>query len=66
MHGNQAQSGFIKMILGGIWMVFFSKPEAAEAMFRAEGKYPSRVPFMEQTITDIHKMNNWPSPMIFA
>ena len=47
-------------------MVFFSKPEAAEAIFRAEGKYPSRLPYMEQTITNIHKENSWPSPMLFA
>ena len=54
------------MILGGTWMVFFSKPEAAEAMFRAEGKYPSRLPYLEQTGTDIHKINSWPTPMLFA
>ena len=54
------------MLIGGEWVAYFSKPEAVEAMFRAEGKYPSRTPFMERTVSDIHKMNNWPSPLIFA
>ena len=52
--------------VGDRWVVLVSDPKGAEAMFRAEGKYPSRGEFFEQTITDIHKMNNWPSPLIFA
>ena len=52
--------------IGNKWVVLVNAPEGAEAMFRAEGKYPSRGEYFEQTVTDIHKMNDWPSPMIFA
>ena len=51
---------------GNRWVVLVNTPEGAEAMFKAEGKYPSRSEFFEKTVTDIHKMNDWPSPMIFA
>lgn len=47
-------------------MVFATGPEAAEAMFRAEGKYPSRNSLLEHIVSDMHKANDWPSPMIFA
>ncbi len=48
------------------WLVFATGPEAAEAMFRAEGKYPSRNSLLENIVTDMHSNNNWPSPMLFA
>ena len=54
------------LIAGNQWVVIVNSPEGTEAMFRAEGKYPSRAVFVEKTVSDIHKMNSWPSPMIFA
>ena len=54
------------LIAGNQWVVIVNSPEGTEAMFRAEGKYPCRGEFLEKTISDIHKMNSWPSPMLFA
>ena len=46
--------------------MFVNSVEGAEAMFRAEGKYPCRTALLENVLTDIHEMNNWPAPMLFA
>ncbi|XP_064393529.1 probable cytochrome P450 49a1 isoform X2 [Halichondria panicea] len=52
--------------VGNQWLVFANEPDAVQEMFKAEGKYPSRNYYYESTINNIHKMNNWPSPMVFA
>ena len=46
--------------------MFVNSAKGAERMFRAEGKYPSRGAKFESAVTDIYKMNNWPTPMLFA
>ncbi len=48
------------------WIVFATGPESVEAMFRAEGKYPSRNSLLENIVPEMHIKNNWPSPMLFA
>ncbi|XP_064393551.1 cytochrome P450 10-like isoform X1 [Halichondria panicea] len=48
------------------WMVFANGPEATEAMFRAEGQYPSRNALLSRMVADLHTINKWPLPMLFA
>jgi len=56
----------IKSSPGGKWLVLVNTPEAAEELFRVEGKLPSRSKLMEDAVTDMHERNNWPAPLIFA
>lgn len=47
-------------------MVVVQGPEAAEAMFRAEGRTPGRIEGVEANVMWIHKKNNLPCGMIFS
>ena len=47
-------------------MVIAQGREAAAAIYRAEGKYPSRGRIFEENMNWIHKKNKWPIGMLFA
>ena len=51
---------------GTQWVVLVSTPETTEDMFRAEGKYPTRIAILDRTLDYIHKINGWHTPLIFA
>ena len=51
---------------GGKWTVVAHSSDAAAAMYRAEGKCPSRGRLFEESFKWIHKKNKWPVPMAFA
>ena len=52
-------------VTGNRWFVFTSSPEAAEELFRAEGKYPSRGQ-SEENVEWLHRKLKYSSPMFFA
>ena len=51
--------------LGDTWMVVTSSPEAAEFVFRAEGKYPSRGSF-EDNMMWVYDKLKLPPTMFFS
>ena len=48
----------------GVNSVVISDPDAAAAMLRAEGKYPSRM--IEENVMWIYRKNNLPYSMFFS